>query len=64
MNQIENVIFEEAYKNKNEVSISYLNSVISIYYIGIKELIKNKSYMMRPKEQEDLKYLQKFFRNN
>lgn len=62
MNQIENVTFEEAYKNK--VAISYFNSVISIYYIGIKELIKNKSYMMRPKEQEDLKYLQKFFRNN
>jgi len=64
MNQIENVTFEEAYVNKNEASIFYKNSAISIYYIGIKELIKNKSTMMRPKDQEDLKYLKKFFRDN
>lgn len=59
MNQIEGVNFSEAYNNKIIINTLLNNQNAEIYYIGLKELIKNKKAMSRPKDIDDLQYLQK-----
>lgn len=59
MNQIEGVNFSEAYNNKIIINRLLNNQNAEIYYIGLKELIKNKKAMSRPKDIDDLQYLQK-----
>ena len=59
INRIDGVVFNEAWEDKVTETIKIKNQNISIYYIGIKQLIKNKSSLERPKDLEDLKYLKK-----
>ena len=59
INQISGVTFREAWKNKLELSIQYVREEVPIYFIGLDELIKNKKAIGRPKDLDDLKYLQK-----
>ncbi|MEJ5351538.1 MAG: DUF6036 family nucleotidyltransferase [Melioribacteraceae bacterium] len=59
MNQIEGVDFSEAFNNKIIINTLLNNQNAEIYYIGLKELIKNKKAMGRPKDIDDLQYLQK-----
>ncbi len=59
INKIEGVIFHEAWEEKVIETITINNQVISIYYIGINQLVKNKSSLDRPKDLDDLKYLRK-----
>ena len=59
INQISGVSFREAWKNKLEWSIQSGGEEVPIYFIGLDELIKNKKAIGRPKDLEDLKYLQK-----
>ena len=59
INRIEGVDFYEAWANKITESIIIKNMTIPVYYIGIQQLIKNKSSLNRPKDLEDLKYLKR-----
>lgn len=57
MNQIDGVTFNEVWKNRIIEEIDFKHQKITVYLIGIKELIKNKSRSNRPKDQEDLIFL-------
>lgn len=57
INAIENVKFEEAWQNKEQVKISNKREEFKIFYIGLNELIKNKKAISRYKDKEDLKFL-------
>jgi hypothetical protein len=57
INAIENVKFEEAWQNKEQVKISNKREEFKIFYIGLNELIKNKKAISRYKDKEDLRYL-------
>ena len=57
INKIDGVGFEEAWKNREIVDLELSGTQIKITYIGLDQLIKNKRAAARPKDQEDLKYL-------
>lgn len=57
LNEIENVSFNEAWQNKEEVVISHKKERFNIHYIGLNELIKNKKAINRFRDREDLKFL-------
>lgn len=57
MNQIDGVEFDEAWENKVVEIIHTDKKKIKVNYIGLNQLIKNKSVSNRLKDQEDLKYL-------
>lgn len=57
MNRISGVNFSDAWKNKRVEKLRVKNTVIEIYYIGLRDLIKNKKAMKRHKDLEDLEYL-------
>jgi len=57
INQISGVTFREAWENKSRDNIEGAEKKIPVYLIGLKELIKNKEAMARPKDMEDLEYL-------
>ena len=59
INKIEGVIFNDAWKDKAIETIIFNKQVISVYFIGIKQLIRNKASLNRPKDLDDLKYLRK-----
>ena len=59
INKIEGVIFNEAWEDKAIETINYNDQIITVYYIGIRQLIKNKASLERPKDLDDLKYLKK-----
>ncbi|MFC1822574.1 nucleotidyltransferase [Thermodesulfobacteriota bacterium] len=56
---IDGVSFEEAWLKKVTTSIEISGQAVSVHFIGLEELIKNKEKINRPKDQEDLKYLLK-----
>ena len=55
INDIERVVFEEAWDNKEIVKMRNL----TVNIIGLDDLINNKKTMKRPKDFDDLKYLEK-----
>ncbi|MDR9366202.1 MAG: nucleotidyltransferase [Balneolaceae bacterium] len=59
MNQIDGVEFDEAWENRVVELIHINDEKIKVNYIGLNQLIKNKSVSNRPKDQEDLKYLKR-----
>jgi len=59
INNIGNVDFREAWDTKETVLIKLINSEIQIYYISLDLLIKNKKYVQRAKDLDDLKFLLK-----
>jgi hypothetical protein len=59
INKIEGIIFDDAWKDKIIEKIISDNQIIPVYFIGIRQLVKNKASLDRPKDQEDLKYLRK-----
>jgi len=59
MNFIDNVSFSEAWKNKVTDKLRIYKKNVTIYFIGLDELIKNKETINRPRDIEDLKYLRK-----
>jgi len=61
-NSIQGVTFEEAWESKVEESIRINRKKYPLYFIGVEELIKNKKSLKRPKDKEDLKYLQELHR--
>lgn len=59
INKIDGVTFKPAWENKKTEKIKIKGEKYLIYYIGRKELIKNKKAAGRNKDIDDLKYLQK-----
>jgi hypothetical protein len=59
INTIESVNFNEAWINKKEDQFKDEKKEFGIYYIGLNELIKNKTGVNRNKDKEDLKFLRK-----
>jgi len=62
MNQIDGVTFQEVWENRVFEKIDYNDVKVPVFYIGLEELIKNKSSSSRPKDQEDLIYLKSKFK--
>ncbi|NQT24940.1 hypothetical protein HQ585_06280 [candidate division KSB1 bacterium] len=58
INHIDGVSFQEAWDGKVDEKIEIQNRGIPVYYIGLSSLIRNKTVLSRPKDQEDLKYLE------
>jgi Nucleotidyltransferase of unknown function (DUF6036) len=59
LNLIENVEFEEAWNNRKEDTITLSDNDVKIYYIGLRELIKNKESLNRYRDKDDLIFLKK-----
>ena len=59
INEIEAVGFEEAWQDKVRESFSHIGREVTIYFIGLKELMKNKKAVGRHKDMEDLEFLEK-----
>lgn len=57
INEIEGVEFEEAWSERQEVTLSLEADELPIYYIGLEHLIRNKEATGRPKDLDDLAYL-------
>jgi hypothetical protein len=57
INRISGVTFRDAWENRTITSIESEGKKLPVYLIGLKELIKNKEAIGRPKDMEDLKYL-------
>jgi len=57
INDIDGVLFQEAWPNRLTVFMKYGTSEIEIALIGISDLIKNKAASNRHKDAEDLKFL-------
>jgi len=59
INKIENVFFKEAWEDKVSEVVTLKAQTVSVYFIGLNQLIKNKESLDRPKDMEDLKYLKR-----
>lgn len=57
MNKIDGVTFDSVWNNRVIDEVKRNKKSIPIYFIGLAELIKNKSSTARPKDKEDLIYL-------
>lgn len=56
---VDGVTFRKAWHGRATTSMEIRGEQVSIYFIGLEELIANKTAINRPKDQEDLKYLVK-----
>ncbi len=63
LSRIDGVSFEDAWTSRKEVKIDGVKRVISALFIGMDSLIDNKRAIGRPKDLEDLAYLEKAQRN-
>lgn len=57
INDLETVSFEEAWSDKEIVEMVSESSSTPVYYIGLEHLIKNKESIERPRDIEDLRFL-------
>lgn len=57
VNTISGLDFSEAWESRSPQDIQIRDDVVTIHYIGLTALIKNKEACGRPKDLEDLKYL-------
>jgi predicted nucleotidyltransferase len=56
-NSLTNMSFDEAWDAKVEESLRIRGKKYPIYFVGLKDLIKNKTALKRDIDKEDLKYL-------
>lgn len=59
MNSIDGVDFNEAWKKSKTEQIEVNGNAVSVYYLGLEHLIKNKAASGRDKDLDDLSYLRK-----
>ncbi len=57
LNRIDGVTFSDAWSNRLTVAMSLGSETITFSYIGLEDLIRNKTASGRPKDQEDLRFL-------
>ena len=58
LNDIGNIKFDHVWAHKITERIKVDGEFYEIYFIGLEHLIENKRVVARPKDQEDLKYLE------
>jgi hypothetical protein len=58
LNRIDGLEFGEAWNSRVSVDRQLGTEILPVHYIGLDELIRNKEAAGRPKDQEDLGYLQ------
>lgn len=58
MNRIDAVPFEDAWNDKIELRITGGDSVIPLFMLDLKNLLRNKHASARPKDLDDLKFLE------
>ena len=58
VNQIDGVAFPEAWPNRLAVTVRSAQRDIPIWIVGIKDLIRNKRAVARPKDLDDLRFLE------
>lgn len=56
---IDAVTFENAWQNRLEEEITIDDEEYPVYFIGLDQLIKNKGSVKRPKDIDDLEFLEK-----
>ncbi len=59
LNRIDGVEFKEAFRDSTVVGLDAGSKEIPIRYLGLEHLVRNKAASGRPKDLEDLRYLQK-----
>ena len=59
VSRIDGVEFEQAWANRREVHIREEESDLPVWFIGISELIRNKRAAGRPKDLDDLRFLER-----
>jgi hypothetical protein len=57
INMISGIEFPEAWKGRSSRTLILRKKSVTVHYIGLSALIKNKEACGRPKDLEDLKYL-------
>lgn len=57
INQIEGISFENAWQSRETVELESKEKAIPVYYLGLKNLIRNKEKLNRPKDIDDLRFL-------
>ncbi|OGL46337.1 MAG: hypothetical protein A2161_20745 [Candidatus Schekmanbacteria bacterium RBG_13_48_7] len=64
INSIDGVEFDKAWKDKNTVFFTLHSKDVPVHYISLENLIENKEASGRPKDAEDLKYLNRISKNS
>lgn len=59
LNRIDGVTFDECWQNRVGVRIPASSGSVEVIYIGIAELIKNKTAAGRDKDLDDLRFLRR-----
>lgn len=59
LNHVDGVSFDQAWKHRETDQVGFRGRAVSVYFVGLEDLIRNKERMDRPKDQEDLKYLRR-----
>lgn len=59
LNRIDGVSFDEAWSTKLELSISDQETAIPLYMVSREKLIQNKRASARPKDSDDLRFLER-----
>ena len=57
LNRIDGVTFSEAWTNRLTVAMTLGSETITFSYIGLEDLVRNKTASGRAKDQEDLRFL-------
>lgn len=63
ISEIEGVVFSRAWNRRRIQKISLHRRKFTIFYIGLKDLIRNKQLAGRPQDLEDMKFLQRISRS-
>ena len=59
LNRIDGVAFQDAWRNRVRVAMPLGAGTVDVFLIGLDDLIKNKAAVGRPKDVEDLAFLQR-----
>lgn len=57
MNKIDGVVFEDVWENRVTETVRFNDSELTVNYIGLKDLINNKTSSGRNKDKEDVDFL-------
>jgi len=64
MNAIDQVSFQSAWGNRVEDEFAFESGKIKVFFIGVDDLIRNKRAVSRPRDLDDLEFLEKKSRMN
>jgi len=62
MNDVDDLEFEAAWNERDDFILHAGRQQLTIHYIGLRSLIRNKRKVNRPRDQEDLKFLEALIR--